>query len=169
MTPADSTPPDTAVTCGTPAALHALAERWVNAHAAERANAEIYIGDLCDALGVPRPRPAGSEYEFDLPVKITTRDGLETQGFIECYHVGRFVLEAKDADAAASYVALRKGWGEAVRGLGLASAAGGVVMRQSACPAYHRRRCDRTALTVDDAPARSSRDSGPLPPINRRG
>lgn len=67
----------------------------------------------CDALGVPRPRGAGSGYQFEFPVKIGTRDGSETQGFVDCYKAGHFVLEAKDADAGASDSALRKAFGQA--------------------------------------------------------
>lgn len=98
---------------GTPAALKALADAWVGVTASERANAQPYIGELCDALGVPRPRGAGSGYQFEFPVKIGTRDGSETQGFVDCYKAGHFVLEAKDADAGASDSALRKAFGQA--------------------------------------------------------
>lgn len=56
MTPADRTPPGSTVDLGRPAALHAFAERQADAEAAERTNAQLYIGDRCDALGVPRPR-----------------------------------------------------------------------------------------------------------------
>ncbi len=98
---------------GTPAALKALADAWVGVTASERANAQPYIGELCDALGVPRPRGAGSGYQFEFPVKIGTRDGSETQGFVDCYKAGHFVLEAKDADAGASDTALRKAFGQA--------------------------------------------------------
>ena len=39
--------------------LQALAARWAKAKAAERANAQSYLIELCEALGVERPRPAG--------------------------------------------------------------------------------------------------------------
>ena len=98
---------------GTPAALKTLADAWAGVAAAERANAQLYVTELCDALGVPRPRGAGSGYQFEFPVKIGTRDGSETQGFVDCYKAGHFVLEAKDADAGASDSALRKAFGQA--------------------------------------------------------
>ena len=67
--------------------------------AAERANAQSYLIELCDALGVPRPQPAGSGYEFEFPVRITNRDGSESQGFVDLYRERHFVLEAKDYEA----------------------------------------------------------------------
>jgi hypothetical protein len=94
--------------------LEALAARWANAKAAERANAQSYLIELCEALGVPRPQPAGSGYEFEFAMTITARDGSETPGFVDCYRQGHFVLEAKDYVAgAASDLALRKAYGQA--------------------------------------------------------
>lgn len=98
----------------TPAvALRALRERWAGVPAAERANAQTYLRDLCEALGVPAPLPAGSGYEFELPVKLITRDGTETTGFVDCYKAGCFILEAKDVAGGASDVALRRAYGQA--------------------------------------------------------
>ena len=53
----------------------ALRDSWVSVSAAVRVNAENYISDLCSALGVPAPQPAGSGYEFERPLKLDTRDG----------------------------------------------------------------------------------------------
>jgi hypothetical protein len=99
----------------TPAApLKALAERWSTAKPAERANAQLYIVELCAALGVEPPRPAGTGYEFELPVKLIARDGTESPGFIDCYKEAHFVLEAKDYEAGRSAdVLLRKAFGQA--------------------------------------------------------
>jgi hypothetical protein len=94
-------------------ALRALRDRWVGVPAAERANAQSYISELCAALGVPAPLPAGSGYEFELPVKLITRDGTESQGFVDCYKAGHFILEAKDVQGGASDVALRRAYGQA--------------------------------------------------------
>jgi len=44
-------------------ALRKLAERWVGAQARERANYQLYLGELCAALDIEGPRPAGSGYE----------------------------------------------------------------------------------------------------------
>jgi hypothetical protein len=94
--------------------LKALAERWAAARPAERANAQLYIGELCDALGIEPPRPAGSGYEFELPIRIVNRDGSESQGFIDLYKRGCFLLEAKADDAVGSSdVLLRRAFGQA--------------------------------------------------------
>ena len=45
------------------AALRALAGRWADAKARERANFQLYLGELCAALGVEGPRPARSIVE----------------------------------------------------------------------------------------------------------
>jgi hypothetical protein len=94
-------------------ALRALRDRWADTKAAERANAQSYLRELCEALGVPSPQPAGSGYEFELPVKLITRDGTEANGFIDCYKAGHFILEAKDVQGGASDVALRRAYGQA--------------------------------------------------------
>lgn len=105
MTPTPAEPQD---------ALRALAARWAGALAAERANAQSYIIELCNALGVERPRPAGSDYEFEKAVTLVARDGTETTGFIDCYKRGHFVLEAKDAEPGRSTdVLLRRAYGQA--------------------------------------------------------
>src|SRR6185437_10138891 len=94
--------------------LEALVERWSTARVGERANAQSYIIELCDALGVEPPRPAGSGYEFELPIKITNRDGSESQNFVDCYKQGHFILEAKDYEAGRSTdLALQRAFGQA--------------------------------------------------------
>ena len=98
----------------TVANLKALAARWAAAKPAERANAQSYLIELCEALNLPRPQPAGSGYEFEFAMTITGRDGTETTGFVDCYRQGHFVLEAKDyADGKGSDLALRKAYGQA--------------------------------------------------------
>ena len=98
----------------TPAvALRALRDKWANAKAAERANAQSYIRGLCEALGVPEPLPAGTGYEFELPIKLITRDGTEASGFVDCHKRDCFILEAKDVEGGASDVAMRRAYGQA--------------------------------------------------------
>jgi hypothetical protein len=83
-------------------ALRALAEKWDAVPAAERANFQPYVSELCDALGVPRPQPRGSGYEFEYPVTTTDRrTGKETTSFVDLYRQGCFILEAKHTDASA--------------------------------------------------------------------
>ena len=95
--------------------LFELAERWSSASAAERANAQLYLSELADALGVERPRPSGSGFEFELPVKVTGRDGRESTNFVDLFRAGHFVLEAKHYEGSASDEArLRRAYGQAL-------------------------------------------------------
>ena len=94
--------------------LEALAERWATAKVAERANAQSYLIELAEALGVERPRPAGSGYEFEYALKVVNRDGTESQNFIDLLKRDHFVLEAKDAEpGTSSDLLLRKAFGQA--------------------------------------------------------
>ncbi len=95
-------------------ALCKLAARWEDAKARERANYQMYSSELCAALGVEGPRPAGSGYEFEFPVKVINRDGQESTNFVDLYKRDHFVLEAKDREAGRSDdVMLRKAYGQA--------------------------------------------------------
>ena len=99
-----------------PAKLHALAERWSAAAPAERANAQLYITELCAALEVEAPRPAGTGYEFEYTVRVVNRDGTESPNRIDLFKAGCFALEAKDEEPGrANDVILRKAFGQ-VRG-----------------------------------------------------
>jgi hypothetical protein len=69
--------------------LKTLAERWADARPAERANAQSYLRELAEALGVEPPRPSGSGYEFEYAVRVVSRDGTETTNFIDLYKAGR--------------------------------------------------------------------------------
>ncbi len=77
------------------AALRALAARWADAKARERGNFQLYMGELCSALGVEGPRPAGSGYEYELPVKIIDRNGKESSNFIDLFKRDHFILSAR--------------------------------------------------------------------------
>jgi hypothetical protein len=104
---------------GAPVALAALAARWRDASPSERANAQLYLAELCDALGVEKPRPAGTGYEFEYPVRIVHRDGSEAHGRIDLFREGCFLLEAKDDGAAptttstSSEMRVRRAFGQA--------------------------------------------------------
>ncbi|MDT8370180.1 MAG: hypothetical protein RQ745_13320 [Longimicrobiales bacterium] len=98
----------------TSARLRSLAERWAEADAAERSNAQSYLIELTEALGVERPRPRGGGYEFEFPVRVVARDGSETVKFVDLFKGGCFVLEAKDDGGDASpELLLRKAFGQA--------------------------------------------------------
>ncbi len=52
---------------------HPFIQRWQNSAAAERANYQLFLSELCDYLEVPRPNPAvadgrDNKYVFERPV-----------------------------------------------------------------------------------------------------
>ncbi len=73
--------------------------RWSNrVGGAERANYALFLSELCDVLGVPRPDPASAvtdhnDYVFERAVQRS--DG--TTGRIDLYRRDAFVLEAKQS------------------------------------------------------------------------
>ncbi len=74
--------------------------RWAAAGGTELANAQAFMIELCDLLGVPRPEPAREEasdnaYVFERAVTFRHGDGSASAGRIDCYKRGAFVLEAK--------------------------------------------------------------------------
>jgi hypothetical protein len=69
---------------------------------AERANYQLFVLGLCEALGVPRPVMARAEneyndYSFERRIAFKHPDGSTTPGFIDCYRRGSFILEAKQS------------------------------------------------------------------------
>jgi hypothetical protein len=79
--------------------LEDLASRWSEAQASERANAQSYLGELAEALGVSRPAPSGCGYQFELPMRVVNADGTETAQFADLFKADCFELEAKDEKA----------------------------------------------------------------------
>jgi hypothetical protein len=80
--------------------IEAFILRWAASGAAERANFQSFITELCDVLGVDRPEPAradaaGNRYTFEHPVTFRHQDGSTSTGFIDLYRRGAFVMEAK--------------------------------------------------------------------------
>ncbi len=66
----------------------------------ERANYQLFVLDLCHALGLDRPQMASernalNDYVFERRVDFKHPDGSRTPGFIDCYKRGHFILEAK--------------------------------------------------------------------------
>jgi hypothetical protein len=91
-----------------PEVLDAFLARWDGSGGAERANYGLFLPELCDVLGVPRPEPTrpdgGGDYVFERDVVLTEADGTASRGRIDLYRRGCFVLETKqgvDAPAAA--------------------------------------------------------------------
>ncbi len=77
-----------------------FSERWQQSAAAERANYQLFLSELCDFLDVRRPDPTRAEdhlntYVFEKAVTFQNFDGTTTPGWIDLYHRGHFVLEAK--------------------------------------------------------------------------
>lgn len=69
---------------------------WSAASASERANSQPFLLELCDLLDVPRPDPhPASGYFFEYPVVEHHPDGTTSNGRIDLYRRGRFVLESK--------------------------------------------------------------------------
>ena len=90
-----------------PDPVDAFLQRWTGVTGSERANYQLFIGDLCRLLGVPEPEPARDDtrdnaYVFERRVTFAHGDGSTTAGFIDCYRRGTFVLEAKKVKAAAA-------------------------------------------------------------------
>ncbi|HZZ41877.1 MAG TPA: type IIL restriction-modification enzyme MmeI [Tepidisphaeraceae bacterium] len=80
--------------------IRAFIQRWKASGAAERANYQLFLTELCDLLSVPGPEPAGPDdalnaYVFDRSVLFQNNDGTTSTGFIDLYKRGSFVLEAK--------------------------------------------------------------------------
>jgi hypothetical protein len=83
--------------------LPSFIERWKNSAAAERANYQLFLSELCDFLDVPRPDPAQDgrgDYVFERPVTFRYSNGQTSAGFIDLYKRGCFVLEAKQGSPA---------------------------------------------------------------------
>ncbi len=97
--------------------IDAFIERWRAAGANERANFQPFAAELCDILGVERPNvrtpdPEFDDYGFEYPVTFAAPDGSTTQGRIDLYKRGCFVLEAKQgADAELAQLPLFGGSG----------------------------------------------------------
>lgn len=100
--------------------------RWKRSSASERANYALFLSELCDLIGVPRPDPSTSDedantYVIDKAVIFKELDGTSTTNFIDLYRRSCFVLEAKQGsnpaasnDTPASPRKLKRG--TAVRG-----------------------------------------------------
>ena len=98
----------------------AFIDRWAASGGAEHANAQTFLVELTDLLGVPRPDPTTGDpsrdgYLFERPLAFP--DGTQGKGFIDWYRRCAFVWETKqgaDAKRTAGGRPLRKGHG--VRG-----------------------------------------------------
>lgn len=74
--------------------------RWKASGASERANYQLFLTELCELLGVEKPRPASGKvheatYTFERPVVFDDGEGKTSTNFIDLYKKDCFVLEAK--------------------------------------------------------------------------
>lgn len=86
--------------------LEAFIARWKESAAAERANYQLFLSELCDVLEVERPQPAQADdaqnaYVFERAVTFDNGDGTTSAGRIDLYKRGCFVLEAKQGSERA--------------------------------------------------------------------
>ncbi|WP_332700942.1 class I SAM-dependent DNA methyltransferase [Devosia sp.] len=78
-------------------------ERWTAREGgAERANYQMFLSELCDVLGVPRPDPAGAErdhndYVFERAVRPRGSEATTAPKRIDLYRRNAFILEAKQS------------------------------------------------------------------------
>ena len=82
--------------------VEAFIARWQGREGGqERANYAMFLTELCSALAIPPPDPAGdpesNEYVFERVVKETNRDGSISSRRIDLYKRDSFILEAKQS------------------------------------------------------------------------
>ncbi|MDP3455691.1 MAG: hypothetical protein Q8R75_05915 [Methyloversatilis sp.] len=90
----------------TPASVDAFIARWRDADGTELANAQTFTRELCELLALPLPEPSRADtldnaYVFERRVVFSHGDGSTSEGRIDCYRRGAFVLEAKRLQAGA--------------------------------------------------------------------
>lgn len=78
----------------------AFVEKWSASSASERANKDLFLSELCDVLGVPRPDAATGDitrdlYVFEKPVPMRQEGGKTTIKRVDLYKHACFLLEAK--------------------------------------------------------------------------
>jgi hypothetical protein len=81
--------------------------RWQQSSASERANCQSFLNELCEVLEVPKPQPAQNNPELDAYVyerSVTFhhtehQQVITTNGWIDLYKRGCFVLEAKQGSS----------------------------------------------------------------------
>lgn len=82
--------------------VEAFISRWKDSTGTERANYQLFLMELVDLLDLPKADPASEDtrdnaYVFERRVIIKKPDGSESNGYIDLYKRGSFVLEAKQS------------------------------------------------------------------------
>lgn len=75
-------------------------KEWDGVAGSERSNAQIFVNDLCEMLGLEKPKKATQNhnenvYVFERHLKEHDAEAKAFNRFIDCYRRGCFVLEAK--------------------------------------------------------------------------
>ncbi len=88
----------------TPDAIDAFITRWQSSGAAERSNYALFLSELCDLLGVPRPDPSSdqtelNDYVIDRAFTRIDKDGNRTTVYLDLYKRRFFVLETKQGSS----------------------------------------------------------------------
>jgi hypothetical protein len=87
--------------------INAFISRWESSGAAERANYQMFLAELCEILEVPRPDPTSPDaeknlYVFDRAITRTSPDGSAVTNYIDLYKAGHFVCETKQGSGGDS-------------------------------------------------------------------
>ncbi len=96
--------------------VDAFIDRWKDARGgAERANYQMFLTQLCQAVGLPLPDPASADtasndYVFERGVKRRESEGTASTTRIDLYKRGCFILEAKQSRADQRAPALAGGF-----------------------------------------------------------
>lgn len=80
----------------TQADIQSFIDRWHGSGAAERANYQLFLAELCDVIGVAHPQPASEnphENGYVFEKRVPSAHG--TTNFIDLYKRSCYVLEAK--------------------------------------------------------------------------
>jgi len=88
-----------------PDAIDSFITRWENSGAAERANYQMFLSELCDILEVPRPDPTSPDpaknlHVFDRAITRVNPDGSSVTNYIDLYKARHFVCETKQGVSA---------------------------------------------------------------------
>ncbi len=77
-------------------AADAFIAKWQGVTASELSTSQSYLIDLCQLLGVDTPHATAElDYMFERPIKFAHGDGSSSEGRIDLYRRGAFVLESK--------------------------------------------------------------------------
>lgn len=87
--------------------LEGFIAKWAASGAAERANKDSFLKELCDVLEVPHPDPTtgdanGDKYVFERDARFTHEGGTTSVGKIDLFKHECFILEAKQGSNAGS-------------------------------------------------------------------